>query len=76
MKEDGDYFYKLNISILEKIGLFNDNIIDTIKDIFIENNILKSDRNKDNIDENVQKEDNSNPNSEEEWEAQKASLGY
>ena len=68
MKEDGDYFYKLNISILEKIGLFNDNIIDTIKDIFIENNILKSDRNKDNIDENVQKEDNSDPNSEEELE--------
>ena len=68
LKEDGDYFYKLNISILEKIGLFNDNIIGTIKDIFIENNILKSDRNKDNIDENVQKEDNSDPNSEEELE--------
>jgi len=61
LKEDGDNFYKLNISILEKIRSFNDNVIDTIKDIFIENNILKSDKNKDNIGENEQKEDNSNP---------------
>ena len=68
MKEDGDNFYKLNIYILEKIGLFNDNAIDTIKDIFIEKNILKSDKNKDNIDKNVLTGDNSNPNSEEEFE--------
>ena len=35
MKEDGDNFYKLNLSILDKIGIFNDNIIDTLKEIFI-----------------------------------------
>ena len=68
MKEDSDNFYKLNVCILEKIELFNDNIIDAIKDIFIEYNILKSNKNKDNIDENVEKEDISNPNSEEECE--------
>ena len=43
MKEDGDNFFKLNLSILDKIGIFNDNIIDTLKDIFIEN------KNKDNM---------------------------
>ena len=35
MKEDGDNFYKLNLSILDKIEIFNDNIIDTLKEIFI-----------------------------------------
>ena len=68
LKEDGDNFYKLNLSILDKIGIFNDNIIDTLKDIFIGNNILKSDKNKDNINENVEKHDIFNPNTEEESE--------
>ena len=68
MKEDGDNFYKLNLSILDKIGIFNDNIIDTLKEIFIGNNILKSDKNKDNINENVEKHDIFNPNTEEESE--------
>ena len=68
MKEDGDNFYKLNLSILDKIGIFNDNIIDTLKDIFIGNNILKSDKNKDNINENVEKHDIFNPNTEEDSE--------
>ena len=57
MKENDDNFYKLNLSILDKIGIFNDNIIDTLKEIFIGNNILKSDKNKDNINENVEKHD-------------------
>ena len=57
MKEDGGNFYILIISILDKIGIFNDNIIDTLKEIFIGNNILKSDKNKDNINENVEKHD-------------------
>ena len=48
--------------------MFNNNIVDTIKDIFIENNILKSDKNKDNINENVEKHDIFNPNIEEESE--------
>ena len=68
LKEDGDNFYKLNISILDKIGIFNVNIIDTLKDIFIGNNILKSDKNKDNINENVEKHDIFNHNTEEESE--------
>ena len=57
LKEDGDNFYKLNLSILDKIGIFNDNIIDTLKEIFIGNNILKSDKNKDNINEKEKKKD-------------------
>ena len=68
LKEDGDNFYKLNLSILDKIGIFNDNIIDTLKEIFIGNNILKSDKNKDNINENVEKHDIFNHNTEEESE--------
>ena len=68
LKEDGDNFYKLNLSILDKIGIFNDNIINTLKEIFIGNNILKSDKNKDNINENVEKHDIFNPNTEEESE--------
>ena len=68
MKEDGDNFYKLNLSILDKIGIFNDNKVDTLKEIFIGNNILKSDKNKDNINENVEKHDIFNPNTEEKSE--------
>ena len=41
LKEDGDNFYKLNLSILDKIGIFNDNIIDTLKEIFIGNIKIK-----------------------------------
>ena len=52
LNSDGENFYKLIVSIIDNIGDFNDNIIDNIKSVFINNNILKEDENSEFKNEN------------------------
>lgn len=52
LKQDSDNFDKLTINIFDCISLFNDDINDNIKSIFINNNLLNTNQ-KENIGENI-----------------------
>ena len=71
LKDEGENFYNLMIKILEILGIFNDNIIDNIINVFIKNKILISEDNENIIegedrDENIKEEEDSDICSKEE----------
>ncbi len=63
---DGDNFYNLIISIMDNIADLNDNIIDNIKSIFINNNIIKSEQESENKSDLSEQANEDNNESEEE----------
>ena len=52
LKQDGENFYKLTIRIFDCISIYNDDIIDNLKNIFKENYILNSDEDRKNLEDN------------------------
>ena len=55
LKQDTENFYKLTLNILDFICLFDDNINDNLKNIFIENNLLEDNKNKEKENNKCQK---------------------
>ena len=57
LKQDSDNFYKLTINIFDCISLFNDDIIDNLKSIFIKNNLLNNNK-RENTGEDIKQDSN------------------